>query len=29
MTDIHILVIGIVCALVLAGYLLLCERVRA
>ena len=28
MTDLHILVIGLVCVLAFAGYLLLCERVR-
>jgi hypothetical protein len=29
MTDIHILLIGLVCVLVLAGFVALCERVRA
>ena len=28
MTDLQILVIGIACVLTLAGYLVLCDRVR-
>ena len=28
MTDLQVLVIGVACTLVLAGYLWLCERVR-